>query len=210
MGDIVLQNDFLNLGWSAYTSKDYSLALQDFNRALSDRYAQAHLTYSSSSYTGIGWVYAKRGKDYQDGLKYVDPTTGAYLDTINPFEWDDALHEFDIAVTNASDADAWVGEGGTYLTLLGQSNKDPIVVGPNIPFYAFLHYYFGESQNALTKALAADPNYKSFHDVISSDDLEATIMFLRWIQGQQVTPQDVATLRNRPISTKDRANCSRA
>jgi tetratricopeptide (TPR) repeat protein len=194
LGDIVLENDFINLGWAAYSSKDYSLALTNFNRALVDRYAQANLSYSSSAYTGIGWVYAKRGKDYQDGLHYVDPDTGAYLDTINSFEWDQALHNFDIATTNQNDSDAWVGTGGTYLTLLGQSNKDPVILGPWIPFYAFLHYYFPEAQGALNKALQVDPTYKSPHDDITVNDIKATLIFLRWIQGQQVTPEEISTL----------------
>jgi len=197
LGDIVLENDYLDQGWNAYVSKDYSLALLNFNRAFEDRFIQADLTYSSSAYTGQGWVFAKRGKDATTGLYYVDDT-GAWSDYINSYEWDQALAAFDDAISNGNDADAWAGMGGTYLTLIAQSNKDPVLIGPEIPFYAFLNPYFDEAQEAIEKALLADPNYNCSHDKITADDLQATLLFLKWIQGQPVTIAEVSALANSP------------
>jgi tetratricopeptide (TPR) repeat protein len=193
LGDIVLENDFLDNGWSAYVSKEYSLALLNFNRAVNDRYIQSNLSYSSSAYTGIGWVYAKRGKDNTTGLYYTDDT-GAWLDTINSYEWDQALSNFDTAIANPNDSDAWVGMGGTYLTLVGRSNKNPVLVGPEIPFYTFLEFYFDDAEEALERALLVDPNYTCSHDKISTDDIQATLLFLRWVQGHPVTIDEVNAL----------------
>jgi len=195
LGDIVLENDFLDNGWSAYVSKDYSLAILNFNRAFTDRFLQADLSYSSSAYTGLGWVYAKRGKDHTTGLQYVDPDTGEWLDTINSYEWDQALLNFDRAITNPDDADAYVGMGGTYLTLLGQANKEPVLIGPEIPFYTFINWYFDEAGEVLNKALLADPNYMCFHDEITADDIHATLLFLRWMQGEAVMMSEVTNLQ---------------
>jgi len=198
LGDITLENDFLDNGWSNYVSKDYSTALLNFNRAFEDRFVQSDLTNSSSAYTGIGWVYAKRGKDAENGLYYIDPDTGGWLDFLNSYEWDQALLNFDRAISNPDDAEAWVGMGGTYLTLLGQSNKDPVLIGPEIPWYTFIDFYFNEAEEALTKGLLADPNYKSFHDEINAGDIEATLLFLKWMQGKAVTAQDIATVKAMP------------
>jgi hypothetical protein len=197
LGDIVLQNDFLELGWNSYTSKDYVGAIEYFNRAFNDREAQAGLTYSSSAYTGLGWVYAKRGKDNQTGLKYADDD-GNWVDTINSYEWDQAILEFKRAITNPEDADAWVGMGGAYLTLIGQANKDPIILGPWIPFYGFLDFYFNESQAALDSALKADPNYNCSHDTISANDIKATLLFVKFMQGQSIDPSEVTSLAQSP------------
>jgi len=194
LGDIVLKNDFLDNGWHGYVAKEYSLAILNFTRSLSDRYIQADLSYSSSAYNGLGWVYGKRGKDNTTGLYYIDPDTGEWLDSINSYEWDQALSNFDLAVANQEDSDAWAGMGGTYLTLIGQANKQPVLVGPEIPFYAFISYYFDESEEALENALAADPDYKCPHDKITANDLRATLLFLRWIQGHAVTVAEVNTL----------------
>jgi hypothetical protein len=194
LGDIVLENDFLDMGWSSYVAKDYVTAVLNFNRSLEDRFVQANLSYSSSAYTGLGWVYGKRGKDNQTGLKYVDGTTGEWLGTINSYEWDQALLNFQTATANPKDSDAWVGMAGTYITLVGQGNKDPVLIGPYIYFYGFLHYYFPDAQNAIEKALVVDPDYECAHDVISADDLNATLLFLKWMQGQTVNPEQVSTL----------------
>ena len=194
LGDIVLKNDFLDNGWSAYGSKEYSLALLNFERAVSDRYIQSDLTYSSSAYTGMGWVYAKRGKNYTTGLFLYDSDTGEWLDTINSYEWDQALLNFEQAISNPQDSDAWVGMGGTYLTLLGQSNKNPVLVATEIPFYCFIDYYFDEAEEALETALLNDPDYDCSHDKVSADDLQATLMFLRWIQGEPVSVEEVNAL----------------
>ena len=198
LGDITLENDFLDNGWSYYVSKDYSTALLNFQRAFEDRFIQADLTHSSSAYTGIGWVYAKRGKDAENGLYYVDPDTGEWLDFINSYEWDQALLNFDRAISNQDDADAWVGMGGTYLTLVGQASKDPVLIGTEIPWYTFLNFYFDEAENALNRGLQADPNYNSFHDEISASDIEATLLFLRWMQGKAVTAEDIAIVEAMP------------
>ncbi len=198
LGDIVLENDYLDNGWASYVTKDYSLALLNFNRAFEDRFIQADLSYSSSAYTGIGWVYAKRGKDNTTGLYYIDPDTGEWLDSMNSYEWDQALLNFDRAIANTNDSDAWVGMGGTYLTLVGQSSKDPVLIGPEIPFYAFISFYFDDAQKALDKALLVDPGYRCAHDKITADDVKATLLFLRWIQGQQVTVQEVSDLAKSP------------
>jgi hypothetical protein len=194
LGDITLINDFLQLGWNNYVSKDYSGAILNFNRSMEDRFVQTSLTESSSAYTGLGWVHAKRGKDSHTGLMYVDPDTNEWMDTINSYEWDDAITEFKTATSNLNDADAWTGMGGTYLTLVGQANKDPYIIGPYIPFYAFLHYYFTESSNALDKALQVAPNYNCAHDEISANDIRATLLFLRWMEGTTVTEQDIANM----------------
>ncbi len=196
LGDIVLENDFLDNGWNSYLAKDYTLALINFNRAFEDRFLQADLTYSSSAYTGIGWVYAKRGKDCTTSLYYVDDS--GWVDSMNSYEWDQAILNFDHATANLNDVDAWVGMGGTYLTLLGQSNKDPVLVGPWIPYYGFISYYFDDAQSALEKALILDPDYKCSHDKICANDLRATILFLKWMQGQQVTVDDVNALSTSP------------
>jgi hypothetical protein len=194
LGDITLENDFINMGWDMYVAKDYTNAIYNFQRAFEDRTAQANLSNSSSAYTGLGWVYAKRGKCYSQGLMYTDSDTGEWLDTINSFEWDQALANFDKATTNFNDSDAWVGMGGTYLTLVGQANKDPQILGPWIPFYCFIHFYFGEAEDALNKGLKVDPDYNSSHDEISANDVRATIMFLDYMKGAQVTPEEVTNL----------------
>jgi hypothetical protein len=195
LGDIVLENDFLDNGWNAYVTKDYTLAIINFQRAFNDRFIQADLTYSSSAYNGLGWVYGKRGKDHTVGPFMSDGTT---VDTMNSYEWDQALLNFDRAIANPKDADALVGMGGTYLTLVGQASKNPILMvgveGPELPVYAFTHYYFDEAQEALEKALFADPNYKCAHDEISADDIRAALLFLYWIQGQAVSLEEVTTL----------------
>jgi hypothetical protein len=198
LGDIVLENDFLDNGWSAYISKDYSLAVLNFTRAFNDRFLQANLSYSSSAYTGLGWVYAKRGKDATTGLYYIDPDTGEWLDYINSYEWDQALAQFDRAIANWDDADAYVGMGGTYLTLLGQSNKDPVLIGPEIPFYSFIEFYFDDAEDAIERAMVAAPNYTCAHDEISADDLRATLMFLRWVQGGMISVSEVSALAASP------------
>lgn len=198
LGDITLENDFLDNGWTNYISKDYSTALLNFNRAFEDRFVQADLTHSSSAYTGIGWVYAKRGKDAENGLYYVDPDTGGWADFLNSYEWDQALLNFDRAISNPDDADAWIGMGGTYLTLVGQSNKDPVLIGAEIPWYTFINFYFDEAEESLTKGLLADPNYNCSHDEINAGDIEATLLFLRWMQGHGVTAQDIATVSAMP------------
>ncbi len=194
LGDIVLENDFLDNGWNAYVSKDYTLALQNFNRAFHDRFIQADLTYSSSAFTGLGWVYAKRGKDNQGGLYYIDGD-GNWIDTINSYEWDQAIINFNSAVSNPKDADAWVGMGGCYLTMLGDANKDPVMLGPFIPFYSIITWYFDEAEEALEKGLLADPNYNSSHDDITADDIRATLLFLNWIQGASVSVAEVNALK---------------
>jgi hypothetical protein len=198
LGDIVLENDFIDNGWNSYIAKDYSLAVLNFNRAFNDRFLQSDLTYSSSAYTGLGWTYAKRGKDATTGLYYTDPDTGEWLDYINSYEWDQALLEFDRAIANFNDADAYVGMAGTYITLIGQSSKDPVLIGPEIPFYAFIDFYFDEAEEALEKAMIAAPNYNCSHDKITADDLRATLMFLRWIQGETVTVSEVGALAASP------------
>jgi hypothetical protein len=193
LGDITLENEFLDNGWNLYTSKDYTFAIINFKRAITERYIQADLTASSSAYTGLGWTYAKRGKDNQTGLYWVD-NLGNWLDTINSYEWDQAILNFDRAIANQNDADAWAGMGGTYLTLLGQASKDPIVVGTGTPIYGFVHFYFDEAQNALNRALQADPNLNLHHDQVTADDLQATLIFLRWIGSQPVTLEEVTSL----------------
>jgi tetratricopeptide (TPR) repeat protein len=197
LGDIVLENDFLDNGWSAYITKDYSLAILNFERAFEDRFIQANLSYSSSAYTGLGWVYAKRGKDNQTGITWVD-ADGEFVDTMNSYEWDQAINQFDRAITNSNDSDAYVGMAGTYLTLLGQSNKDPVLLGPWIPFYGFVSWYFDDAQAKLNQALLVDPDYNCPHDEISADDLRATLIFLRWIQGKSVSLEEVTTLADSP------------
>jgi hypothetical protein len=193
LGDLMLENDFLDMGWSSYVAKNYPTAILHFNRALADRFVQSKdLTYSSSAYTGIGWVYAKRGKDHQSGLQLVDGDT--WIDTLNSYEWDQAITQFKIATSNPQDADAWAGMAGTYLTLVGQAMKDPILTGPWIPYYGYIHFYFPESEDAIDKALQADPNYKSAHDEISANDLRATKLFLRWIRSESITVNEVVTL----------------
>jgi len=194
LGDIVLENDFLDNGWNAYVSKDYTLAIQNFQRAMTDRFIQADLTYSSSAYTGLGWVFAKRGKDTQSGIFYTD-ADGNWIDTINSYEWDQALVQFSHATNNLNDADAWVGIGGTYLTMVGDANKDPVMLGPWLPFYAVLTYYFNDSKVAIEKALAVDPNYHCSHDEITADDLRATLMFLNVIQGGSATETEIDFLK---------------
>ncbi len=193
LGDVVLKNDFLDNGWNGYVAKEYSLAILNFQRALTDRFLQADLTYSSSAYTGLGWVYAKRGKDNETGLYYLDDL-GNWLDTINSYEWDQALLNFDRAVANPNDADAWVGMAGTYLTLLGQANKQPVLIGTEVPHYGFLQWYFDEAEEAINKALLVDPDYRCSHDDITADDLRATLLFLRWMQGHPVTVEEVSML----------------
>ena len=193
LGDIVLENDFLDNGWNAYISKDYTLAIQNFQRALTDRFIQAELTYSSSAYTGLGWVFAKRGKDTQSGIILVDPD-GNWVDTLNSYEWDQALINFDHATNNLNDSDAWVGIGGTYLTMLGDANKDPVVLGPWLPFYAVLTYYFNDAESAIEKALELEPNYNCSHDEITADDLRATLLFLNYIQGAAVSETEIEFL----------------
>ena len=194
LGDITLENDFLDNGWNAYGSKDYSLAELNFKRAFQDRFLQAEgLTYSSSAYTGLGWVYAKRGKNNQTGLYYIDDD-GNWVDTINSYEWDQALINFDKATINRNDADGWLGMAGTYVTLLGKANKDPIIIGTEVPFYAFVEYYFDNAEVALENALDADPDLNCSHDDVSADDVQATLLFLRWIQGASVSPEEATSL----------------
>lgn len=193
LGDIVLENDFLDNGWNAYISKDYTLAIQNFQRAFYDRFIQADLTYSSSAYTGLGWIFAKRGKDTQSGIFLFQD--GSWVDTINSYEWDQAIINFNSATNNLQDADAWVGMGGCYLTMLGDANKDPVLLGPWLPFYGVLTYYFNDAETAIEKALAAAPDYNCSHDEITSDDLKATLLFLDWIQGGGVTETEVEMLK---------------
>ncbi len=211
LGDIVLENDFLDNGWSAYATRDYSLAIMNFKRAFNDRFIQADLSYSSSAYTGLGWVYAKRGKDNHTGLIWVDGTTGEWLDSMNSYEWDEALINFDRASTNHNDSDCYVGMAGTLLTMLGDFNQDPQLLGPlgagspdfadvgyGTPFYYFQNWNFDDAQEALNQALSVDPDYKCSHDKITADDLRATLIFLRWMQGQQVTVEEVNDLATSP------------
>lgn len=192
LGDIVLENDFLDNGWSAYITKDYSLAIMNFQRAFEDRFIQADLSYSSSAYTGLGWVYAKRGKDNHTGISCF--VSGIWADSMNSYEWDQALLNFDRAIANPNDSDAYVGMAGTYLTLLGQSNKNPVLIGPWIPFYGFISWYFEDAQEALDRVLLIDPDYNCHHDDITANDLRVTNLFLQWAQGEEVSLEQVSNM----------------
>ena len=81
---------------------------------------------------------------------------------------------------------------GTYLTLIGQALQDPVLIGG--PYYGFIHWYFPESENAIDKALFANPNYLCAHDKISANDLKATKLFLRWIRSESVTADEAIDL----------------
>ncbi|MFH1675628.1 MAG: hypothetical protein ABIC40_01300 [bacterium] len=197
LGDIILENDFLDNGWNAYVAKDYTLAVIQFKRAFEDRWIQSNLTYSSSAYNGLGWTYGKRGKDHMTGFPQSN-------DMMTPYEWDDALLNFDRATANPKDADAFVGYAGTYITLLGQQIKDPYYMvgwdvfgnyGPQLPYYAFLNMYFDEAAEKIDKALMAAPDYNCFHDSITANDLKATKLFLELMKGNAINPIEVDTLK---------------
>ncbi len=182
MGDVMLDNPWLQLGWDSYKQKDYQQSLYYFNRSLQSRELSADndFTLSSSAYDGIAWVHAKRGKD------------NAATNPMFPgFEWDQALIEFNLALDNFNDADAWAGKGGTLLSLIANMNSDPAQIGPLLPIYGYLHPLFPDSYQCLEKALLAAPNYKCEHDLISADDLKATQLVLIWLNGGSVTLNDV-------------------
>ena len=183
LGDCVMNNEQLTLGWSSYKVKMYNLALYHFNRALNTRYADS-LSQSSSAFTGIAWVYAKRGQD----------TT-----TLGPsnrgFEWTDALGNYDVAIANHSDADAYVGMAGTYMTLVANSVLlDPVQYAGKMFLYAFTDSYNDDALDAIDKALIADPDYDSAHDVIKADDLRACQLYNRYIVGEEIQQTEIDEL----------------
>jgi tetratricopeptide (TPR) repeat protein len=182
LGEVMLDNPWLDLGWDSYKQKDYQQALIYFNRALGSRKISGNpeFTLSSSAYTGIAWVHAKRGKDNM---------------AINPmfpgFEWDQALSEFDFALANFKDADAWAGKGGLLLSLLADVNADPAQIGPLLPVYGLIHPHFSEIYTCLEQALVAAPDYFCEHDLIAASDLQAIQLLLTWLISENVTLNDV-------------------
>ncbi|MFH1514216.1 MAG: hypothetical protein ABIG42_02020 [bacterium] len=183
LGDCVMNNEQLMLGWSSYKVKKYNLALYHFNRALNTRYADA-LSQSSSAFTAIGWVYAKRGQD--------TTTSGP---SNRGFEWTDALSNWDVSIANHSDADAYVGMAGTYMTLVANSILlDPVQYGGKMFIYGFTESYNDDALDALDKALVADPDYDSAHDIITADDLRACQLYNRYITGEQILQNEIDQL----------------
>jgi tetratricopeptide (TPR) repeat protein len=183
LADCVMNNEQLMLGWAAYDAKQYNLSLYHFKRALNTRYADA-LTKSSSAYTGIGWVYCKRGQDWSG----TGPANRG-------FEWGDALSNFNTAVSNPNDADAYVGIAGTYMTLVAHTILyDPVQYGGAMFIYGFTNPYMDESKEALEKALAIAPDYQCAHDDIKADDLRACLLYNKYLIGESVTNDDVQAL----------------
>jgi hypothetical protein len=185
LGNVLLDNPWLELGWNSYKQKDYTQALVYFNRALTSRKISANgdddLTKSSSALTGIAWVHGKRGKDNQGSGNPMFPG----------FEWDQAINEFEDAQSNFNDADAWVGWAGTKLTLLADVHSDPVQVGPWLPMYGLVKSHFSDVYGGLQKALVADPNYTCEHDLIYTDDLKITQLFITWVLEGNVPLSEV-------------------
>ncbi len=188
MGNVMLDNPWLELGWDAYKQKDFTQALIYFNRALTSRKLSANgdedMTKSSSALNGIAWVHAKRGKDNQGSFNPMFPG----------FEWDQALAEYEDALSNFNDADAWVGWAGTKFTLLGNVYSDPVEIGPWLPMYGLVQSYFPDVYSSLQKALVAAPAYTCEHDLIYTDDLKSTQLFLTWALEGNVPLSEVEFL----------------
>lgn len=183
LADCVLNNEQLMLGWAAYNAKQYNLSLYHFKRALNTRYADG-LTKSSSAYTGIGWVYCKRGQD----MSGTGPANRG-------FEWGDALTNFNTAVSNPNDADAYVGIAGTYMTLVAHSILfDPLQYGGAMFIYGYTNPYMDEATEALEKALDIAPEYQCAHDDIKADDLRACLLYNKYLIGESVTADEVQAL----------------
>jgi len=187
LGDCILSNEQIDLGWANYGAKNYNLALYHFQRAFNTRKADA-LTRSSSAYSGMGWVYAKRGRDMSGtGV----PNRG--------FDWNDALANFSKAAVNPHDADAFVGMAGTYMTLVGTTTFLELQQynGQQF-FYGYINPYMDESNAALDMALAAAPNYHSSHDIITANDLLACKIYNSYLMGESVTQQQINDLIVKP------------
>jgi len=187
LGDCVMSNEQLELGWANYGVKQYNLALYHFRRALNTRYAD-RLTQSSSAFTGIGWVYAKRGRDMSGGPIYN-----------RGYEWYDAIAQFNTAKANPNDADAMVGLAGCYMTLVGTS----VLLEPNqydneMFFYGYINPYMDEAVAALNQALAVAPEYECSHDIIHADDLRACVLYNRYLTGQTITQNEITELVVKP------------
>lgn len=182
LGFVKLDNPWLQLGWDSYKQKDYHQSIYYFNRSLTSRSLSAtgDFTLSSSAYNGLGWIYAKRGKD-----------NFATNPMFAGFEWDQALIEFSKALSNFNDADAWVGKGGTLLTLIADLNADPVQIGPYLPIYGYVIPHFPKAYQALERALIAEPDYNCGHDLIKADDLRVTQLILIWLNGGTVTLNEV-------------------
>jgi len=183
LGNVKLDNPWLQLGWDSYKQKDFQQALYYFNRSLTSRELSAtsdEFTLSSSAYNGMAWVHVKRGKDNH---------------ATNPmfpgFEWDEGLGEFDKAVINFKDADAWVGKGGTLMTMVADVNADPVQIGPNLPVYGYVKSLFPDAYTCLEKALAANSNYVCEHDLIRADDIRVAQLFITWLTGGAVTLNEI-------------------
>ena len=183
LGEVMLDNPWLDLGWDSYKQKDYHQALIYFNRALASRKLSGNgpeFTLSSSASNGIAWVHAKRGKDNM-----------ASNPMFPGFEWDQAIAEFDFALANFNDADAWVGKGGLLLSLLADVNADPAQIGPLLPIYGLVHTHFSEIYTDMAKALTAAPDYFCEHDLIAADDLRSIQLLLTWLMTENVTLNDI-------------------
>jgi len=186
LAEVMLDNPWLDLGWASYKQHDFHQALIYFNRALGSRKISGNgtdFTLSSSAYAGLAWVHAKRGKDNM---------------ATNPmfpgFEWDQALSEFDFALSNFNDADAWVGKGGLLLSMLADVSSDPAQIGPWLPVYGMVKPFFSEIYDCLQKAKNTAPDYLCEHDLIAYDDLDTVQLLLAWLMSGNVTLNDVENL----------------
>lgn len=186
LGQCIMNSEQLMLGWSAYKAKKYNLALYHFERAQNTRYADV-LSSSSSAYTGNGWVYAKRGRD----MSGSGPSNRG-------FEWNDAISNFDVAVANPNDADAYVGMAGAYMTLIANTlYLDTIQYagwGGDVRLYGFTNPYMPDALDALDRALTVNPEFDSSHDEITADDLRACQIYNRYVIGESIHQTDIDEL----------------
>ncbi|HYE76572.1 MAG TPA: carboxypeptidase-like regulatory domain-containing protein, partial [bacterium] len=191
LGAIELTNEYLDLGWAAYRAKQFNLALSRFETSRRARRVQADDTDKSSSYlVGIGWTKVKRGRDT---LTMCSQTAE------QGFEWDEALRQFQQAAdTDAFDADARVGAAAALLALSAKSAVlDPVQFNLTQFFYGLQNPYFDEAERQLNEALLISPDFKSDHDEIVASDLEVTRLFTQFMQGKEVTMEQIDALSER-------------
>jgi hypothetical protein len=177
LGNCIMSSEQLTLGWSAYATKKYNLALYHFKRALNTRYADAVLTQSSSAYNGIGWLYVKRGRD----LSGSGPANQG-------FQWQEGINNLKLASANPNDADAYVGMAGAYMTLVAQTVLlEPDQFDGKQFIYGYLNLYQDDALKALDGALKAAPEYDCAHDDIMADDLRACQLYNKYLVGETIT-----------------------
>ncbi len=91
--DLVLKNDHWTLGWQYYRDENYTKAISEFEKALSETGTGQATDISYSAYNGLGWCYGRGKGDYARAIEY-----------------------FQKALNNSKDMDARVGLAGAYFS----------------------------------------------------------------------------------------------